>query len=169
MRRVKIRLAKDSIRQAIKATEQARDQIREQCDEFCKKTAQAGQAMVIQNIEEYDAIDTGTLVNGVDAYKKEDGRWVISVAADNGQEDNYAYYVEYGTGVKGKASPHPEASQVGWNYDINNHGNAGWKYPKRTGGFGITSGMPARPFFYDMKQELPEVANKIAAEVFKDD
>ena len=71
--------------------------------------------------------------------------------------------------MKGKASPHPEASQVGWSYDINNHGNEGWKYPKRTGGFGRTSGMPARPFFYDMKQELPKVANEIAAEVFKDD
>ena len=65
MRRVKIKLAKESIRQAIKATEQARDQIKEQCDEFCKKTAQAGQAIVIQNIEKYGAIDTGTLVNAL--------------------------------------------------------------------------------------------------------
>ncbi len=37
-------------------------------------------------------------------------------------ECGYAVYVEFGTGVKGKGSPHPDVAILGWKYDVNNHG-----------------------------------------------
>lgn len=61
---------------------------------------------------------------------------------ENGE--NYALYVEYGTGIVGQGSPHP----VPWAYDINDHGEKGWTYFKE-GSWHHTRGMPARPYMYD--------------------
>lgn len=69
-------------------------------------------------------------------------------------------YVEFGTGIKGKQSPHGLMSSM--SYDVNGHGEAGWWYPtdesdpnphKWTDPNGVlrawTQGMPSRPFMYE--------------------
>jgi len=88
----------------------------------------------------------------------------------------YAAYVEFGTGVVGKGSPHPKFP---WAYDINNHGEDGWWYPtdetdpnphKHTYNgqlYAWTKGMPSRPFMYNTSIELKDKLAQIAREVFK--
>lgn len=80
----------------------------------------------------------------------------------------YAAYVEFGTGVIGENSPHPDTSIAGWKYDINDHGEAGWIYFK-DGKRHWTNGMPARPFMFETAQYLSDmsVINHIAREVFE--
>lgn len=102
----------------------------------------------------------------------------------------YAEFVEYGTGLWGQASPHPEAGNAGWGYDVNNHGMMGWMYYNpRDGWFhwstGVNanvkyadyaanpqnfikhlSGWKARPFMYTTRLFLENEAPNITASVF---
>lgn len=74
-------------------------------------------------------------------------------------------YNEYGTGVVGSGDKHPEAD--GWDYDLGEHGEAGWWYPtdendtnpyKSIGKDGVlrgwTRGLPANAGFYKSREEL---------------
>ncbi len=92
----------------------------------------------------------------------------------------WAIYVEYGTGVVGAASPHPDPE--GWSY-----GNRadGWWYPidenvyeqmeslgmpvsKNADGqcFGWTKGMESRPFMYETQRYIRGLIEKEAKEFF---
>ena len=50
----------------------------------------------------------------------------------------------------------------GWKYDVNEHGEKGWKYPKGDGTYGWTRGIPASKKFYNamkrMEQAFPFIA-----------
>lgn len=72
-------------------------------------------------------------------------------------DSEYALYVEYGTGIVGSESPHPNPISA---YDINNHGEKGWIYPKN-GGFYWTKGQPAKPFMYETWLWTKSQATKI--------
>lgn len=37
-------------------------------------------------------------------------------------------YIEFGTGIVGKQSPHELAEEQGWQYDVNQHGEKGWVF-----------------------------------------
>lgn len=80
---------------------------------------------------------------------------------------NYAVFVEFGTGVKGRDNPHPNVAILGWRYDVNHHGDLGWWYPtdesdpnpyKNYSKDGVlyawTRGMPSRPFMYNTAEIL---------------
>ena len=75
-----------------------------------------------------------------------------------------AAFIEYGTGIVGQNSPHPEDP---WPYDINKHGARGWMAPLDeldsagvdTGKLIIegkpyarTRGMPSRPYFWELQK-----------------
>ena len=78
------------------------------------------------------------------------------VKADAG----FAAYVEYGTGIVGRGSPHPEAAERGVVYDRNNHGNKGWRYFKK-GKFRFTRGQTSKPFMYETAQQIPKLAGRV--------
>lgn len=65
-------------------------------------------------------------------------------------------YLEFGTGIVGSANPHPRldfANEVldgPWEYDINNHGVAGWNYRDKNGQLQHTTGLPSQHFMYDV-------------------
>lgn len=93
-----------------------------------------------------------TITNDINIEFYDDG---ISISINN----DHWLFVEYGTGIKGESSPHPNPLE--WEYDTNAHGVKGWWYPttesdpnrvKRVGADGNlyawTQGMPSRPFFY---------------------
>lgn len=65
----------------------------------------------------------------------------ISVVGDG------AIFVEYGTGIVGKNSPHP----VPWEYDINEHGDKGWVYQDEDG-WHWTKGMASKPYFWELQK-----------------
>jgi len=107
---------------------------------------------LLENISYYGLGDT-SLASTATITRYWDG-FAVSVGAD------YAFFVEYGTGVVGQSSPHP--SYVGkWEYDTNGHGIDGWYYPTTESDpnpykhyyngvlYGFTRGMPSRPFMYN--------------------
>ncbi len=75
-------------------------------------------------------------------------------------------YHEYGTGIVGSQNPHvTEAlASIGWKYDINQHGEKGWFYPKEDGTFGWTKGLPASKKFWQALQRAEEMFPEIARE-----
>ena len=92
----------------------------------------------------------------------------------------YAVYVEFGTGIKGEGSPHPDTAILGWKYDINQHGELGWWYPtdnadpnpykytaKNGTTYAWTRGMPSRPFMYETAQMLRASVVPVARSVFQ--
>lgn len=77
----------------------------------------------------------------------------------------YAVFVEFGTGVVGAGSPHP--NPVGWAYDVNGHGDNGWVYFNENDQmWHWTAGMESRPFMYNTARTLEAECVKIAKEVF---
>lgn len=64
-------------------------------------------------------------------------------------EAPYAAFVEFGTGIMGKTSPHEFAGELGWVYDVNNHGEAGWVYQDDQGNYWRTKGMAAHRYMYN--------------------
>lgn len=73
-------------------------------------------------------------------------------------------YKEFGTGIVGSNNPHMAEylAEVGWKYDVNEHGEKGWVYPKEDGTYAWTKGIPAQKKFYKamrrMEKALPEIA-----------
>lgn len=67
-------------------------------------------------------------------------------------DDMVIVFNEYGTGVVGKGDPHPALD--GWEYDVNNHGEAGWVYPKKDGTFGRTRGIRSKKMFYETFEDI---------------
>ena len=78
--------------------------------------------------------------------------------------DEIDTYREFGTGIIGSQNPNVEEylKEVGWVYDVNEHGEKGWKYPKGDGTYGWTKGIPASKKFYNairrMEEDLPNIA-----------
>lgn len=109
---------------------------------------------------------------------------MVVVATENGVHVSVGgedlLYVEYGTGIVGSSDPHPDPTSVGWRYDINNHGEAGWWYPTTaddtnptkkevSGGFiAWSAGVRARPFMFDTWLWLSLNANSILTKAIAD-
>lgn len=95
--------------------------------------------------------------------EKEDGKVVGGIrTTDEGET-----YAEFGTGVVGSRSPHiaDYLKKSGWKYDVNQHGEAGWKYYKN-GRWYWTKGMEAEKKFYFASERMKEAFPKIAIEEF---
>lgn len=88
-----------------------------------------------------------------------------AVAGIRNKEEKWTYK-EYGTGIVGSQNPHvAEAlSSMGWKYDVNQHGEKGWFYPKGDGTYGWTKGLPASKKFWQALQRAEEAFPEIARE-----
>ena len=53
---------------------------------------------------------------------------------------------------------------MGCIYDVNQHGEKGWYYPKGDGTYGWTKGLPASKKFWQALQKVEEAFPKIARE-----
>ena len=89
--------------------------------------------------------------------------------------NDHAAFVEFGTGVKGQASPHTNGeylAKAAWKYAVSGKifttqdGRVGWIYPTDDGGFRFTEGMESRPFMYQTALEIQREFPRIAQEVF---
>jgi len=77
---------------------------------------------------------------------------------------------EMGTGIVGSNNPHPnpDGPFKSWKYDVNEHGEKGWKYPKSDGTYGWTRGLPSRHMFYSAFQDIKsEIGNIVDIEIRK--
>lgn len=82
----------------------------------------------------------------------------------------HAAYVEYGVGKVGIGTH--ENPPTNYQYDVNNHGDAGWVYPSDNGNFYHTDGMVAHRFMYkaiiDYKGEYKKIFNKVFDDTMKE-
>jgi signal recognition particle subunit SEC65 len=81
------------------------------------------------------------------------------------EEDTYE---EFGTGIVGSRHPHIDEAleKAGWKYDVNEHGDEGWIYPTKYGGFKWTKGLPAKKKFYVAMQRAKSKSASIAKKEF---
>lgn len=84
--------------------------------------------------------------------------------------DMVIIFNEMGTGIVGSNNPHPnpDGPFKSWKYDVNEHGEKGWKYPKEDGTYGWTKGLPSRHMFYSAFQDIKdEIGNIVNIEIRK--
>ena len=84
--------------------------------------------------------------------------------------DMVIIFNEMGTGIVGSNNPYPnpDGPFKSWKYDVNEHGEKGWKYPKEDGTYGWTKGLPSRHMFYSAFQDIKdEIGNIVDIEIRK--
>ena len=162
-KRITFGLSSSEIRSAIQDIKAYQSELDNKCQKFAERLAEEGIKIAKLKVTEYDAIYTGELLGSINSEPggmiKHGGKWIIYTGCE------WAPFVEWGTGIEGQQSPHPDTSIVGWKYDINDHGEKGWFYFK-DGTWHWTKGMPSRPFMYETGRELRKIVVKIAKEVF---
>lgn len=81
--------------------------------------------------------------------------------------NEYAKYVEFGTGIIGSRNPHPSLPR-GWTYDTNSHGEKGWVYTAKDGKKYWTKGEIAHQFAYRTYLDLKQNYIRLSKEVLKE-
>lgn len=84
--------------------------------------------------------------------------------------DMVIIFNEMGTGIVGSNNPHPnpDGPFKSWKYDVNEHGEKGWRYPKKDGTYGWTKGLPSRHMFCSAFQDIKdEIGNIVDIEIRK--
>lgn len=157
---IRFSLNEKDIDRAIKELQQFKKEFLEKCDRLVEALTDKGVEIARLQVQQLDAVYTGELWNSIEGYYSPSlNAGIIKAGA------YYAVYVEFGTGVVGKQSPHPKPD--GWQYDVNQHGDEGWVYyDDESGKFRWTKGFKSRPFMYNTARQLEKECAKIAREVF---
>ena len=173
VKRIKFGLSTASVQRAIDELKAYKKWTQDKCDELALELAKRGTFLIRMKIAGYDAIDTGALISAV-SYPEQiaPGKYRISLRVDNGSGDNYALFVEYGTGTVGASSSHPQAGEMGWQYAVGDQiittkdGRVGWFYPTDDGSYRFTEGQESRPFWHESAEELPQYIYEAVRKVF---
>ena len=158
---IKFGLSEKEIDRAIKEVAQFKKEFLEKCSRLVEELTNRGEMVAKIQVAQLDAVYTGELMNSIEGfYDPPSHVGIIKAGAI------YAAYVEYGTGVVGQQSPHPDPHPT-WQYDSKQHGDEGWVYhDDDTGQFRWTKGFKSRPFMYNTARELEKECARIAREVF---
>lgn len=170
MKQIMVKLSVSGVREAIRELSEYKAALESRAQELTRLLADMGANVAL--VEAGNIHMTGALQNSIHS---ECGGNVGFVKCSCG----YAAYVEFGTGVKGSRSPHPDTAILGWQYDVNGHGELGWWYPSGDGDtnptrrqlkngayVAWTKGMPSRPFMYNTAQQLRALIIPTARSVF---
>lgn len=132
--------------------------------ELKKKQILKATESIANRLAEESAKDTYKSVETIPAEMQ--GETAIAYVKSTDEIDTYR---EFGTGIVGSQSPHVDTAlaKSGWKYDVNEHGEKGWIYPKKDGTFGWTKGQPAQKKFYLAAERAKEKAPEIAREEFR--
>ena len=148
------------IQRAIKELKAYKREFLDRCNQLVEALTDYGVEVAKVQVSQLDAYYTGELMNSIEGYFSPTTQVGIIKAGAY-----YAAYVEFGTGVVGSRSPHPDPQ--GWQYDVNAHGDEGWVYyDDDSGNFRWTKGFKSRPFMYNTAREIEKNCAKIAKEVF---
>lgn len=162
-KQIKFGLSQREIQSAIKQVEAYKKDLTVKCQRLVEALTAKGIDIAKFHVRDLGAFYTGELENSIGGYYSP-GLGVGIIYAGSW----YAFLVEFGSGIRGAESPHPLAGQVGYVYDVNDHGSAGWTYfNDRDGRYHWTTGMPSRPFMYLTAKELNAICEKVAKQVFK--
>lgn len=170
MKTITVRLDPASVAEAIKELEQYKKDVENKARLFVQRLTDYGAEIARIKIVGLGAYYSGELLSGVDGYYSPTlNAGFVRVTSD------HVAFVEFGTGVKGQASPHKNGeylSKAAWQYATGakifttKDGRVGWIYPTDDGGFRFTEGMQSRPFMYETALELQREFPRIAREVF---
>ena len=164
--------SQSSIQNAIKALQSYQDSSTYKCQLLAEKLAEKGVEIARVQIADLDAVFTSELLQSVHSeYKgsvKGGGVWAGVT------DSKHAAFVEFGTGIIGKANPYKGALPEGvdWQYASGKtirqlaDGRYGWFYKGKDGNWYFTEGMPSRPFMYNTANELRSIIVSTAKEVF---
>lgn len=157
---IRFSLDEKDIGRAIKELKQFKTEFLEKCNRLIEALTDRGVEVAKLEVQQLDAVYTGELMNSIEGYYSPTYNVGIIKAGAY-----YAAYVEFGTGVVGSQSPHPNPQD--WQYDVNGHGDEGWVYyDDDSGQFRWTRGFKSRPFMYNTARQLEKECKKIAVEVF---
>ena len=157
---IKCKLDERDINRAIKELERYKQEFLNRCSQLVEALTDYGVEIAKIQVSQLDAYYTGELMNSIEGYFSPTTQVGIIKAGAY-----YAAYVEFGTGVVGSRSPHPDPQD--WQYDVNAHGDEGWVYyDEDSGNFRWTKGFKSRPFMYNTAREIEKSCAKIAKEVF---
>lgn len=155
MPKIKFSLNPDSIGKALAELEAYQKKVEDLGPGIVKAATELGVEEAKNQALFMNAYDTGELVNSIVGEVRDEKGHIMSTAP-------HGKFVEFGTGIRGKQSPYPVNPPIGWQYDVNEHGEAGWWYIGDDGKQHWTKGMPSRPFMYDtaqsLRQSLPWIA-----------
>jgi len=153
-------LDEKEIDRAIREVKQFEKEFLRKCNLLVEELTDYGAEVAKIQVAQLDAVYTGELQNSIEGYYSPSTNVGIIEAGAY-----YAVYVEFGTGVVGSQSPHPNPQ--GWQYDVNQHGDEGWVYyDDGSGKFRWTKGFKSRPFMYNTARQLERECKKIAEGVF---
>lgn len=156
-------LSQKEIQLAIQEIESYKQDLNRKCQLLVQTLTEQGIEIAKVNVRTLGAFYTGELEASINGYYSPSlGTGIIYA------DSFYAVWAEFGSGIQGKSTQHPKASESGYVYDVNDHGQEGWVYfNTRDGKFHWTDGMPSRPFLYNTVMELDLICEKIAKQVFK--
>ena len=154
-----------SIAQAIQEVEKYRDDLVKAVDDLVRQLTEDGVRVASVNVQRLGALDTGELSDSfVGTFDPSSHTGILRT------DCWYAVFVEYGTGIVGKGSPHPGPwvapvvyykNRVYTEHDTYKHGDNGWWYiSDHDGHRHWTKGQPSRPFFYQTYMELINMAQQ---------
>jgi len=158
-------LSVSEVRKAIKEVEQYKKEFNQKTYKLALRLAKEGIYIARMELSGHKAIDTGKLISSLETEYQGvvDGKETFSIYTDC----EYAKYVEFGFGIVGQGSPHPDTSILGWKYDINDHGESGWHYMGEDGEWHWSKGQPSKPFMYETGKQLKAKVLEIAREVYR--
>lgn len=146
-----------AISRAIKAVAKFDKELTEGLYKLCEALLDDGVTVAKAEVISLGAVDTGELADSIErgAFDKGSGFGIIRATA------YYAIFVEYGTGIRGaEGGDHPWAGEIGWEHDVNGHGDKGWLYYGWDMKWHRTKGMPYRPFMYNTMMTLKDLAER---------
>lgn len=166
MLKFKLKLNLDSVEEVLQGITGYEKKVKTAGYELTRQLTEQGVSLAQQNASYMDIYDSGELVNGIEAEYVGFGRTTKTAAGKVHSTARHSAFCEFGTGVVGAGSPHPDP-MPGWIYDVNEHGEEGWWYYDKNGNKRWTKGMPSRPYMYDTARMLRNMIVPTAKEVLK--
>lgn len=170
MKNIYVTLDPQSITSAIKELRRYKKDVENKTRLFAQRLTDLGAEIVRIKIVSMGAYYSGALLSGVDGYYSP----ILNAGFVRVTSDHVAF-VEFGTGVVGRNSPHRNGeylARAAWQYATGSKifttkdGKVGWIYPTKDGGYRFTEGMRSRPFMYETALELERKFPAIAKAVF---
>lgn len=161
MAKYTFKLSEESIKKALSIVREYQMDFNAKQDMFLERLAERGAEIAKEELETLvysnpSVFQTRELINSIKyGYDPKTKRgWV-------GTDLFYAKFVEFGTGPRGAAKSHPDATES-WSY----RSTPWFYYNDRVGKVLRTAGFESRPFMYNTARRMESEAVKIAREVF---
>lgn len=155
-------LSKDSLKNAINYLNKFKDAYEKGIDSAVLHATE----MMYEKVKQY-CYEVGISEHTNNIYMEYDYNTKIGKV---GTSDMVLIFNEMGTGLTGANNSHPSPSEnfKSWKYDVNEHDEKGWYYPKDDSTYGWTKGLPSRHMFYDAFNDIKdEVGDIVEVELRK--